>query len=101
MEGLSMETVANVENCLFRRFRPFVAFETIQNNVSLHFAILCCEMKKKRVWVLLTKFVFLKASFAENVSLYRSGVLLFSQGQYVRINVAFFPNISSTTVEYF
>jgi hypothetical protein len=31
-----METVARDENCLFRRFYPFLAFEIIRNNVWLH-----------------------------------------------------------------
>jgi hypothetical protein len=34
--GLSVKTVARDGNCLFRRFRPFVAFEITQNNVQLH-----------------------------------------------------------------
>jgi hypothetical protein len=33
---LSVETVLRDGNCLFRRFWPFVALETIQNNVWLH-----------------------------------------------------------------
>jgi hypothetical protein len=35
MKVFSMGTVAGNGNCLFRRFRPTVAFEGIQNNVRL------------------------------------------------------------------
>jgi hypothetical protein len=33
--GLSVETIAADVNCSFRRFRPFVATEVIQNNMQL------------------------------------------------------------------
>jgi hypothetical protein len=35
VEGLSAEMVARYGNFLFRRFRPFVAFEIIQNNMGV------------------------------------------------------------------
>jgi hypothetical protein len=31
-----VETVARDGNCLFQRFRPFILFEIIHNNVRLH-----------------------------------------------------------------
>jgi hypothetical protein len=40
-DTLSVETVARDENCLFQRFYPFAAFESLQNNVWLH--IKTCE----------------------------------------------------------
>jgi hypothetical protein len=35
VEALPVQNVAKDENCLFRCFRPFVTFETIQNDVQL------------------------------------------------------------------
>jgi hypothetical protein len=49
MEGLSMETVARYGNCLLQMFRPFIAFETIENNVRLHIiGMTYWQLKKKR-----------------------------------------------------
>jgi hypothetical protein len=40
MLGLYMETPAlEIDNFLFRRFCPFIAFENVQNNVQLHINI--------------------------------------------------------------
>jgi hypothetical protein len=33
VKGLSVKTVAGEETCLFRRFRPFLVFKIIQNNL--------------------------------------------------------------------
>jgi hypothetical protein len=36
MEGLSVEAVTIDENCLFRRFHLFVAFQFIPNNMRMY-----------------------------------------------------------------
>jgi hypothetical protein len=68
-EGLSEKTAAGDEDCLFRRFHPFFALETIRKNVRpCIVVILCWQMKKKEILSIVDEVSILYVSFEGNIS---------------------------------
>jgi hypothetical protein len=57
VEGLLLETVTRDGNCLFRKFRPYVVFEIVQNDVG---CVLIQGKTTKFAWVSMEYMVLMK-----------------------------------------